>query len=288
MSVAEAVARQEFHQAERLPPQVTASLQYIAVTDGKPRSYMYEPPPGVPQINASYERHGALIRSLRPIAHRLSLDIEGFKLLNHRSEVRDFYSDDEVRDRHYPEVEKLVAEATGAACVIVFDHTVRSRRENVQLVAGRVRRDPVPRVHNDYTAKSGPQRVRDLLVEEAEALLRRRFSIFNVWRPIRGPLEDAPLALCDARSVAPEDLVATDLVYKDRIGEIYNVKHSAAHRWFYAPRMSRDEVLLFRSYDSAEDGRARFVPHAAFEDPTAPRDALPRESIELRTLVFYG
>jgi hypothetical protein len=286
MSVAEAVAIQGFHQAERLP-HVSAVLQYIAVSNEKPRSYMYEPPPGVPQISATYERHTTIIRSLRPIAHRLSLDAEGFRLLNHRSGVQDFYSEDEVRDRHYPEVEKLVAAVTGAACVVVFDHTVRSRRDGVQLVAGRIRRDPVPRVHNDYTLKSGPQRVRDLLAEEAEALLRRRFSIINVWRPIRGPLEDAPLALADAQSVAADDLVATDLLYKDRTGETYNVRHNPAHRWFYAPRMSRDEVLLFRSYDSANDGRARFVPHAAFEDPTAPSTALPRESIELRTLVFY-
>jgi hypothetical protein len=286
MSVVEAVAREGLHQAERLP-HVSAVLQYIAATEEKPRSYMYEPPPGVPQISATFEPHTTLIRSLRPIAHRLSLDAEGFRLVNHRSAVQDFYSEDDVRDQHYPEVEKLVADVTGAACVLVFDHTVRSRRAGVQLVAGRVRRDPVPRVHNDYTVKSGPQRVRDLLSYEAGALLRRRFSIINVWRPIRGPLEDSPLALADARSVAADDLVATDLLYKDRTGETYNVRHNPAHRWFYAPRMSRDEVLLFRSYDSAEDGRARFVPHAAFDDPTAPRNALPRESIELRVLVFY-
>ena len=266
---------------------MTAELQYIVATGEKPRSYMYEPPPGVPKISASYEPHRSVIRSLRPISQLLSLDAEGFRLVNHRSEVQDFYSDDEVRERHYPEVEKLVAQVAGAARVVVFDHTVRSRREGVELVPGRVRREPVPRVHNDYTVKSGPQRVRDLLAEEAETLLRRRFSIINVWRPIRGPLEDAPLALADAQSVAFEDLIATDLLYTDRTGETYNLRHNPAHRWFYAPRMSRDEVLLFRSYDSSTDGRARFVPHAAFEDPTAPANALPRESIELRTLVFY-
>ncbi|MGH8239327.1 MAG: CmcJ/NvfI family oxidoreductase, partial [Steroidobacteraceae bacterium] len=224
MSVAEAVPLQRLHEAAR-QPQVTAALRYIVATDEKPHSYMYEPPAGVPPISASYEPHSTIIRSLRPIAHRLSLDSEGFRLLNHRSGVQDFYSDDEVRDRHYPEVEKLVAHATGAACVVVFDHTLRTRLEGAQTGSGRPRREPVPRVHNDYTAKSGPQRVRDLLVDEAEALLRRRFSIINVWRPIRGPLEDAPLALCDARSVAAKDLVATDLLYKDRTGETYNVLH---------------------------------------------------------------
>jgi hypothetical protein len=286
MSVAADIVLEGVRQAEWLP-YVTAPLSYMVPTPGKPFSYMYEPPPGVPRISASYEQHRTIIRNMRPIAHGLSFDAEGFRLVTHRSAVRDFYSDDEVRDRHYPEVEKLVAEETGAACVIVFDHTMRRRLEDPQAPAGRPRREPVPRVHNDYTVKSGPQRVRDLLPDEAEALLRRRFSIVNVWRPIRGPLEDAPLALCDAQSVASRDLVATDLIYKDRTGETYNVLHDREHRWFYAPRMSRDEVLLFRCYDSADDGRARFVPHAAFEDPTAPPFALPRESIELRTLVFY-
>ncbi len=286
MSVAEAVVFQDAHEAERLP-HVKAALNYVVPAAEKPHSYMYEPPPGVPKISATYEPHDTIVRSLRPIAPKLSLDAEGFRLIGHRSDVRDFYSDDEVRDVYYAEIEKLVAKAAGAARVVVFDHTVRRRLEDASDRSGRPRREPVPRVHNDYTPKSGPQRVRDLLAGEAEGLLRRRFSVINVWRPIRGPLEDAPLALVDARSVAADDLVPTDLIYKDRIGEIFNVRHNPAHRWFYAPRMSRDEALVFRCYDSAEDGRARFVPHTAFEDPTAPRTAIPRESIEVRTLAFY-
>ena len=283
MSVATAAARIEDSHASGRLPHVTAMLSYMVPMAVKPRAYQYEPPPGIPELNATYEPRATVIHNVRPIAATLSLDVEGFRLLNHRSAVRNFYDDGEVQRAYYPEVERLVAQSTGATRVVVFDHTVRRRVHE----AGRVLRSPVPRVHNDYTVKSGPQRVRDLLGDEAEDLLRRRFSIVNAWRPIRGPLEDAPLALCDARSIAPDDLIATDLLYRDRIGEIYYVRHSLAHRWFYAPRMSRDEVLLLRCYDSEDDGRARFVAHAAFEDPTTPRDALPRESIELRTLVFY-
>jgi hypothetical protein len=108
-----------------------------------------------------------------------------------------------------------------------------------------------------------------------------------VWRPIRGPLQDAPLAVCDAGSVAPGDLVPADLVYRDRVGETYGVKFNPEHRWYYVSDMQPDEALLLKCYDSATDGRARFAPHTAFEDPTAPADKLPRESIELRTLVFH-
>jgi hypothetical protein len=265
----------------------SASLSYIVPAPGKPQSYMYEPPPGVPEISASYEPRVVAIQNMRPDARTLSLDAQGFRLLNHVSGVQDFYDDDEVRRTYYPEVQRLVAETTGASRVEIFDHTVRRREWNGSGRSTPQTRMPVPRVHNDYTAKSGPQRVRDLMGNDAEDLLQRRFSVINVWRPIRGPLEDAPLALLDATSMAADDLVATDLLYKDRVGEIYYVRHNPSHRWFYAPRMSRDEVLLFRCYDSLADGRARFVPHAAFEDPTMPQSALPRESIELRTLAFY-
>ncbi len=122
---------------------------------------------------------------------------------------------------------------------------------------------------------------------EAEARLRGRFAVVNVWRPIRGPLRDAPLAVCDARSVPFADLIPSDLIYRDRTGETYAVAHNPAHRWFYAPAMTTDEVMLIKCYDSATDGRARFSPHSAFEDPTAPADVLPRESIEVRTLAFF-
>jgi len=142
-------------------------------------------------------------------------------------------------------------------------------------------------VHVDHTARSGPQRVRDFFGDAAEELLRGRVQVINLWRPIRGPLRDAPLAVCDAASVAPEDLVASDLVYRDRVGETYAVKYNRNHRWFYVPEMQPDEALLLKCFESKTDGRARFMPHTAFEDPTAPADVLPRESIELRTLVFH-
>jgi hypothetical protein len=148
-------------------------------------------------------------------------------------------------------------------------------------------RQPATYVHVDHTAKSGPQRVRDLLGADAEELLRGRVQVINLWRPIRGPLRDAPLAVCDASTVAAADLVPADLVYRDRLGETYSVTFNPAHRWFYAPVMRADEALLLKCCDTQTDGRARFMPHTSFIDPTTPPDAPPRESIELRTLVFH-
>ena len=247
----------------------------------------YEPPPGVPRSTGMPEPHRMMIYDARRIAGRLSLDSEGLAVVKHNSAVRDFYDEDELRRVYYPEAERLVAEVTGATRVLVFDYTVRRRVwGGVDRSAG-TPRQPVTVAHNDYTIKSGPQRVRDLMGDEAGELLNHRFEIVNVWRPIRGPLRDAPLAVCDATTVDFTDFVASDLVYRDRTGEIYRVKYNPAHRWFYVPEMQADEALLIKCYDSATD-KARFTAHSAFEDPTAPADVLPRESIELRTLVFHA
>jgi hypothetical protein len=182
-------------------------------------------------------------------------------------------------------------DVTGAKRVVVFDHTLRRRVPG--LVGNDDRSVPAPRqpssrVHVDQTPASGVSRLRQILPDEASDLIRHRFAIVNLWRPIKGPLFDAPLAVCDARSVAAGDLVASDLLFPGRAGENFSVTYNPDHQWFYAPAMQPDEVLLLKCFDSRDDGGvARFAPHTAFEDPTAPRDAPPRESIELRTYLFF-
>ncbi|MEJ0016390.1 MAG: CmcJ/NvfI family oxidoreductase [Acetobacteraceae bacterium] len=266
---------------------VEAELLYIAPLAGRAHSYTYDPPPGVPRTNTVDQPHRVLVRDARPFAAGLSLDREGFELVAQRSAVRDFYDEDELRRVYYPEAEKLVTAHTGAARVVIFDHTIRRRHRGVEDRAAGMPRQPASRVHNDYTEHSAPQRIRDLMGDEAAALLGRRYQFINVWRPIRGPLRDAPLAMCDARSLSDGDLLPSDLIYRDRTGEIYLMRHNPKQRWFYVPAMRADEALLLKCYDSARDGRAVMSPHGAFEDPTAPADVLPRESIELRTIAFH-
>jgi hypothetical protein len=268
-------------------PRVEAELHYLAATAERPRNYTFEPPPGIPRSNATHTAHRVPILSARPIASDISLDREGFAVLRHASAVRDFYDEDELRRVYYGEAERLIAETTGASRVFVFDHTLRRRVPGVDDRAPGAPRQPATRVHVDHTARSGPQRVRDFFGHDADHLLRGRLQVINLWRPIRGPLRDAPLAVCDASTVAAGDLVASDLVYRDRVGETYGVTYNPEHRWFYVPDMQPDEALLLKCYDSSTDGRARFAPHTAFDDPTALADRLPRESIELRTLVFH-
>ena len=273
-------------EATQSPEQVEAMINYLADRDVKPVSYMYQPPAGTPVRSWHVSKHPTTIYNARPIADQLSLDRQGFILVHQDTKVRYFYDVDEVRSVYYPEVEELVKDATGAARVLVFDHNVRCgpmAKRGESDVSG-----PVKYAHNDYTLKSGPQRVRDLLPAEAETLIKNRFAVINVWRPICGPVEESPLAVCDARSIAPQDLVPTDLKYPDRTGEVHSLAYNPAHRWFFFPRMETREVLLLKCYDSAGDGRARFTAHSAFEDPDTRPQAPARESIEVRTLAFFA
>jgi hypothetical protein len=215
----------------------------------------------------------------------LSLDGNGFALVPHATQVSDFLDEKQLKETYYPEVEALIRKVSGAARVVVFDHTLRSGDEAER--EARLLREPVLSAHNDYTEWSGPNRVREVLPDEAEALLARRFAIIQVWRAINQPIVSNPLAVADARSVAPQDLLIAERRYPHRIGQTYRLKYSPAHRWFYFPRMRRDEALVFKVYDSQKDGRARFTPHTSFDDPSTPPGAPPRQSIEARTLAFF-
>lgn len=265
-------------------PGVEAPLSFIRADGRKPFSHQYDPPPGQPVRSHEYEERRVFIQDGRPLGDVFSIDREGFALVPHASKVANLYDEETLRADYYPETEALLKDATGASRVLIFDHTIRTSHPVPRGV--RLPREAVLRVHNDYTLKSGPQRVRDLAPEEAEARLRKRFAIVNVWRPIVGPLQQYPLALGDATSLAAEDVIATDLIYPDRVGEIYSIAYNPAQRWFYFPEMSRDEAVLIKTYDS-DAAHARFSAHGAFADPNFPNPKILRESIEIRALVFF-
>src|SRR4029077_11104323 len=173
----------------------------------RPRSPASAPAEGEARSNMTYDPHKISIYDMRPIQHELDLDREGFGLVEHRTAVKDFWDDDEVRRVYYPEAERFLMDVTGASKVFIFDHLQRRRVVGLRDYSRNGPRQPANRVHVDHTARSGPQRVRDLLPDEADELLKGRVQVINLWRPIKGPLEDAPLALCDARTVDQHDLV---------------------------------------------------------------------------------
>jgi hypothetical protein len=261
------------------PKPLTATLHYLKRGAEKPVRYVSDPPPGVPAWNGIDDPRDIRIEDARGREDEFTLDRNGFQLVKARSAVTDFYSPAEVERVYYPEVEQLLKKTLGASRVQIFDHTVRN-------IAHAGAREPSRRVHNDHTLNSAPRRVRDHLGAEAPELLKQRFGIINVWRPIRGPVADSPLALCDARSFSNDDLIASDLVYPHVRGETSSVEYKPGHRWYYFSDQQPDEALLIRVHDSADDGRARLSFHTSFENPLAP-NAPPRESIEVRALVFY-
>lgn len=264
---------------------IAAPLTFLQPMAEKPFSYNYDPPPGVPTRNGRLVDHEVAIHDARAVIDALSLDREGFVLLRHQTAAADLYDETIITSVYYPECERLMKQATGASRVVAFDHIVRNSAK--AAIKGSGIKMPAGRVHNDYTAWSAPQRVRDLMGDEAEELLKHRFAINNIWRPIAGPLLRSPLALCDAETLESENLVASELRYPDRIGETYAVTYNPNQRWYYFSRMQPDEALLIRCFDSARSGPARFSAHGAFDDPQTPADAPPRESIEVRMLVFF-
>lgn len=274
-------------------PYVEAELRYFVPMPERP-SYHYHDEGLVEPAAAA---HKVRIHDMRPLGSEVDLDRQGFALVEQCSSVGDFYDDDEVRRVYYPEVERFVAAVTGARRVYVYDH-VRRRRPQDVTGAG-LARQPVTRVHADRSGGSVGssfvwrsmrstrlQRLRELFGEDADEILRGRVQVLTLWRPIRGPVLDLPLAACDARTIDPGDLVPSDLVYEDRVAAGYSVTFNPAHRWYYAPEMQTHEALLLKCSDTKREGCAQFALHAAFTDPTTPPSAPPRESIELRMLVF--
>lgn len=266
---------------------VEANLKYLASREA-PVHYVASQGGGDTSLHQGhYVMQSVAIADGRNREQGFSLDREGFLLTQAATDVMDFYDKDQIVSTYEPEVKGLIRGATGANRVEVFDHTLRTASTDLQRA--RSIREPASIVHNDYTARSAPIRLKDHFAdrpEEAEDLLKRRFAIVNLWRSIGGTVQSAPLALCDASSVAPEDLISVQREAKDRIGEIQQAVYSPTHRWFTFPQMTMAEALLIKTYDSDAE-RARFTIHTAFEDPAAPPDAPPRESIETRCFAFF-
>ncbi len=268
-------------------PSVEAELHYLKPGQGRPASYTFEPPPGTPWVTGELEARRVAIRDGRPLValRELSLDRSGFTQIAHRSVLADFSQDATIRDLYYRESEALLRDVTGAEKIVVFDHTLRDSAQGSRRTSEL--REPVRSVHDDQTPASARRRVTDHLPpDEAAERLAKRFAIVNLWRPL-ATVERLPLALCDARSIDAADLVPSDLIYPDKVGETYSFTWNPKHRWYWFPRLRPDEALLLKIFDSREDGTARLTAHTAFEDPTGSPEAPPRRSIELRALVFW-
>jgi hypothetical protein len=267
------------------PETIEATLNYVVDDGNKVFTIVASPGGSDGRYGGTPDPHRVVLHNGRPYANDFAIDREGFRFVRHDTKVADFYDEAEIKRVYYPEMEALIKAQSGAKRVVVFDHTLRTADD--ELRESKKIREVVRRVHNDYTEWSAPQRVRDIVPGEAEELLKRRFAIIQVWRPIRHPVETFPLAMADARTLSPGDMIISERRAPGRTGQTYAIKYNPAHKWYWFPRMRREEAYVFKVFDSEKDGRARWTAHTAFDDPTTPPHARPRESIEIRTLAFF-
>ena len=269
--------------------EIEAALTFIVPQDTKPYFRSAALTGGAPEIFFKSEERTVTIHDMRPIADDLALDRQGFVLLRRETAVDDLYDDDAIETSYNPEIEKLLKDYSGADRVAIFDHTRRS--DNPEGAANPDGlRGPAGRLHVDYTPLSGPIRAGDAIgADEVERILGDggRIIQINVWRPISGPVRRTPLALADAETVNEDELVATDQIFPDRTGEIFQLAHAATQQFYWAPEIERAEVLLIQGWDSRDGGRGVNTPHGAFSLPGQQASDPARESIETRTFLVF-
>jgi hypothetical protein len=265
---------------------VRASFNYVVDTGVPAVRYIDWPEMEHNAIPPEYRQYEMTVRDGRPLRDTFKLDVHGFVFAEHPTQVVDF-TDDTERARIYdPEVRALIKRHSGASEVVVFDHTLRVSDEEGQKALDA--RPTVKGVHNDYTETSAPRRLREIVGDaEAERRFQKRWAIIQVWRPIRGTVLVDPLGICDGRSIPRKGFIRVERRYKYRTGEVYHIAHDPAHAWYYFPRMTRDEALVFKVFDSDATKPSRFTAHSAFDDPNTPPSAPARESIETRTFAFF-
>lgn len=265
---------------------VRAKFNYIVDTGVPPVRYIDWPEKEHEAVPPQYRQYEMTVRNGRPLRDTFDFDTHGFVFVDHRTLVGDF-TDGAERERVYNrEVQALIKEHCGASEVVVFDHTIRVSDEEMQKAANV--RPTVKSVHNDYTETSAPRRLREIVGEEdASRRMKKRWAIVQVWRPIRGPVLIDPLGICDGRSIPQQGFIRVERRYRYRTGEVYHIAHHPAHEWYYFPRMTREEAIVFKVFDSDAAKPSRFTAHSAFDDPATPANAPPRESIETRTFAFF-
>ncbi len=273
---------------------VTAAMGYLPASETAARYTIMPPSTGRESGVPPRIVEDIPIYDCRAVARRLDIEAVGFTLRDQALPEIDYRDPAAVKAVYYPAIAALIKQTVGALDVFVFDHNIRS----VEGAASGERgvRAPVADAHDDYTEISGPKRVRDILTEQGRTdLLGHRAALINAWRPLRGPVKDWPLAVCDPRTVAPSEFIPaaidhyaeSDLTKPSHSGEIYSMHYNPRHRWFYVADQQPGEVLVFTCYDSSTASRTRFAPHSGFLHPDLPAQYLPRISIEARAAVIY-
>ncbi|KAI1821873.1 methyltransferase [Xylaria intraflava] len=248
-----------------------------------------------PRTNFTNLEYPVVVHDARLNKESFGLDTHGFAFHDDNSlsgsiiEAIRARNKQQIEDTYYPLVEELVKTKTGAAKVIIFDHTYRRRDPTLGPNENpNGREQPATVVHCDQSASGAVGRVRRHAGEDAEKLLQGRAQIINVWRPIHGTVADWPLAVMDYRTIKEAEIHPTS-IFREKFeiqGSTVSVNHSEVQKWYYLDQQRTNEVTFIKIWDS-KDGVAKMCPHCAFYHPQAPPNGPPRESVEVRCLVFY-
>jgi hypothetical protein len=230
--------------------------------------------------------HQFMVRDVTGEEDKYTLDSHGFQYCRRESREKEFTDDKQIRETYYKECEQLIKDVTGANRVHIFNHKVRRGPTQWHHLGLKnlKNRGPVTKTHVDQSYAGAELRLRWEFPEEADELVKRRYQIINVWRPIATILKD-PIAVAGADSVPDADLVGAVMVEDDFHGESWVVRHNPNHQWYYKHQMTPRDVLLIKCFDS-NTSVARRALHSAFEDPVHRNDQ-SRQSIEVRCLVCY-
>ena len=268
---------------------VHAPINYLGDMTERPKFHAQERS----RDNLRFNTQVMAISDARTWSEAPSLEREGVALVSHKTAVKDFYDPDQRAGLYLDEVERLIKEVTGAPQVHVLrgGGMIRYAKRSPHYKTG-VNTQTAHFPHIDFTQATAPG-LADSTFGSGKIELRpgQRLIGYNIWRVVSDPPQDIPLAVCDARTIERQDLMAADGVYDAGPPpwmelEAYAIRHNPRHRWLYFRDMRPDEALIFRAYDNLPDFRPGTA-HSAFDDPTCPDDAPARVSIEARAFAIF-
>lgn len=283
------------HSTTAVPPvTLTASISYLASVPEHEKAYhmMYTDSGHLrlPRTNIDRQWIETIFEDVRGREASLAFDKSGLAIRTLQSSMTyaDFEDDDKVWKVYFKELEDHIQTFTGAREVKFFRYAIRKRHTNFPISTGQEYEfaQPTSIAHVDATLDSTREELVRQYGDRAQELMTRRYQWLNVWKPLRGPVNDWPLCFCDASTVDSADAETTDMVYAEYYTENLSLRCNPKQKWYFLSNHQPDEIIIFKQSDS-DEASVGGVPHCSFCNPTVPRDELPRESIEARALVIY-
>ncbi|CAN9210814.1 unnamed protein product [Alternaria alternata] len=273
---------------------VPASVYHLERNDlwkkEKPFFLDYTPVPPAIKSNAVIKPQDVVIEDIRGNENNFTYDRNGFCMLpvDDGMSAEDFDDEKKIRELYLPYVAEVVKQNLGASRVQIYDYLIRKRNSTFPMSTGEyyAHKQPASIAHVDLTPECMAQMLLTMNGLETSELMKKHHQSVNIWKPLRGPIHDWPLALCDPRSMSAFDLQPRDTVKRDNFIETYQVHHNRSHKWYYLSGQMPNEAWVFLQADSSPQGMTG-VPHAAFQNPVSSPNDIPRESIEVRCIAFF-